>query len=192
MKIAKDTRSEILDVAMDMVQRLSISGVSFQELANRVGIKKGSMYYHFESKDDLSVALMERACEDLKASFARGREKSPARQLRYFFSIYIRYIGPGHKICPGGAFAAEWESQSAQVQESVRKVIQVQQKGVADIIQAGLDSGVFTGHGQSARSLACWILSCLQGAVLVSRVEEQAMSFEASIKVIESYLNIKD
>ena len=192
MKPAKDTRSEILDVALDMVQRLSISGVSFQELARRVGIKKGSMYYHFESKDDLSVALMERASEDLKASFARGREKSPVRRLRYFFSIYIHYIGPGHKICPGGAFAAEWENQSAQVQQSVRKVIQVQQKGVTEIIQAGLDRGEFTGHGQSAEALACWVLSCLQGAVLISRVEEQAMSFDASIKVIESYLNIND
>ena len=190
MKVAKDTRSEILDVALDMVQRLSISGVSFQELANRVGIKKGSMYYHFESKDDLSIAIMDRACEDLKASFIRGRDKSATRQLRYFFAIYIRYIGPGHKICPGGAFAAEWEQQSAPVQQSVTRIFTVQQKGLSQIIEAGLKQGEFTGHGQSAAELACWILSCLQGAVLVSRVEQQQMSFDACIKVIESYLTI--
>ena len=190
MKFAKDTRSEILDVALDMVQRLSISGVSFQELANRVGIKKGSMYYHFESKDDLSVAMMDRASEDLKASFSRGKEKSASRQLRYFIAIYIRYIGPGHKICPGGAFAGEWEKLSPKVQQSVRRLFKVQKEALTKIIKAGLEQGDFTGRGQSATELACWVLSCLQGAVLVSRVEEQAISFDASIKVIESYLAI--
>lgn len=189
MNNTKDTRSEILDVAMDMVQRLSISGVSFQELANRVGIKKGSMYYHFESKDALSIALLDRASIDLKASFVRGKEKSASRQLKYFFSIYIKYIGPGHKICPGGAFAGQWEKLSAPVQQSVSRVVSVQQIGLTNIIDLGLSSGEFTGHGQTAKELACWVLSCLQGAVLISRVEGQSLSFDASLKVIENYLN---
>jgi AcrR family transcriptional regulator len=38
--IAKDTRTAILDAAQDMVQRQSIRGVRFQELAKRTGIKR--------------------------------------------------------------------------------------------------------------------------------------------------------
>ena len=102
MKNSQDTRSSILDVAQDMVQRQSISGVSFQELANRIGIKKGSMYYHFATKDELTIAMLDRATADLKASFKRGENKTPTEQIKYFINIYKMYIGPGEKMCPGG------------------------------------------------------------------------------------------
>jgi len=190
MKTTKDTRSTILDVAQDMVQRQSISGVSFQELANRIGIKKGSMYYHFESKDELSIAMLERATEDLKASFKRGKHKSATEQLRYFFAIYFRIIGPGQRMCPGGAFAGEWDKLSEPVHQSVRAVLNAQIEGVEEIIVAGVSKGEFADHGQSPKALASWIISCLQGAILTSRVEENDTHFNFAVNTIERYLGL--
>jgi len=190
MKKANDTRSNILDVAQDLVQRQSISGVSFQELANRIGIKKGSMYYHFESKDELSIAMLERATEDLKASFNRGRVKSPTERLRYFFNIYFKYIGPGQRMCPGGAFASEWDKLSDEVHHSVQRVLRAQIDGVAEIIEDGVASGEFENHGQPANELASWIISSLQGSILTGRVEESEQPFKYAVKTIESYLKL--
>ena len=185
-----DTRSNILDVAQDMVQRQSISGVSFQELANRIGIKKGSMYYHFESKDELSIAMLDRAAEDLSASFKRGKSKTPTQQLRYFFNIYFMYIGPGQRMCPGGAFASEWDKLSDQVHQSVRRVLRVQINGIEAIISEGIQSGEFESHGQSPSELASWVISCLQGSILTGRVEESEAPFKCAVNTIERYLKI--
>ncbi|MCO7226482.1 TetR/AcrR family transcriptional regulator [Pleionea sp. CnH1-48] len=190
MKNTSDTRSRILDVAQDMVQRQSISGVSFQELANQIGIKKGSMYYHFESKDELSIALLERNAADLKASFERGESKSATKRLKYFLAIYRDIIIPGKRMCPGGAFASEWEKVSEPVKKSVNKVLNTQFKGVEDILTAGIEAKEFNSHDRPAKELALWIMSCLQGSLVLCRVEENQAPFDAAVATIESYLGM--
>jgi len=188
MKTATDTKTAILDAAQDLLQSQSISGVSFQELANRIGIKKGSMYYHFETKDDLATAILQRACEDLKLSFERGYHKPPTEQLEYFFSIYDKFIGVGERLCPGGAFAGEWGKISEPVKKQVNKLIQIQIHGVKEIIAAGLQSGEFQCHDLSLDDVTLWIVSCLHGSLLTSRIMGSKISFNSSIKIAQKFL----
>ena len=185
---AKDTRTAILDAALDMVQRQSISGVSFQELAKRTGIKKGSMYYHFESKDDLSVALLERAATELKESFARGEGKSPTQRLLYYINIYRVHIIPSEMMCPGGAFAGEWGKLSESVQAKVQYLIKMQSQCLQQILAAGIASGEFYDHGQGIEELSQWLVACIQGGLLTSRVAGNQQPFEGAIKVVTQYL----
>jgi len=184
----KDTRTAILDAAQDLVQRQSISGVSFQELAKRTGIKKGSMYYHFESKDDLTLALLERAAVGLRESFERGEGKTPKQRLAYYFNIYRLYVIPSEKLCPGGAFAGEWDKLSQAVQEQVKKLLMEQSKGLKNLLEAGIESGDFQDQGQSVDELTQWIVSCIQGSLLVSRIYDSKETFESAVKVINCYL----
>ena len=188
MKIPNDTRSAILDVAQDMVQRQSISGVSFQELANRIGIKKGSLYYHFESKDDLAVALLERATSEMKESFERGKSKSPLERLNYFLNIYLYHIIPTEKLCPGGAFAGEWGKLSSSVKAQVNRLIDTQAKGVSEILTEGIQSGVINDHTKTVEELAQWVIACVQGALVTSRISENRVMFESTLTIITEYL----
>ena len=188
MKNATDTKTAILDVAQDLLQRQSISGVSFQELANRIGIKKGSMYYHFETKDDLATAILTRASKNLKLSFERGYHKTATQQLDYFFNIYRDFIRVGERLCPGGAFAGEWGKISEPVKKQVNKLIQVQIQGLKDIITAGLKSGEFECHDLSLDDLTLWLVSCLHGSLLTSRIMGSKKSFNSSIKIAQSFL----
>jgi len=188
MKSNNDTRSQILDAAQDMLQRQSISGVSFQELANRIGIKKGSMYYHFQSKDDLSIAILERASSDMQAAFLRGESQSPTKQLAYFINIFRSFMGLGEKICPGGAFAGEWDKLNEPVQRKAHNLIKVQTQGVKKILEAGLKSGEFNDHDHTSQALADWTVSNIQGALITSRITNNPKSFETSMDVLKSYL----
>jgi len=190
MNSVTDTRTKILDVAQDMLQRQSISGVSFQELANRVGIKKGSMYYHFESKDSLTIAILERATNDLRASFRKGREKSATDQLNYFFEIWSRFIGVGEKVCPGGVFAGEWETLSEEVKAQAHKLIEVQIQGVKEILEQGIEASEFNAKGQSAEALARWIISSIQGSLITCRIMENSQNFDTVVSIIRQYLGL--
>lgn len=188
MNKVKDTRNQIIDAAQDLLQRQSISGVSFQELANRIGIKKGSLYYHFESKDALSVAILERANSDMNASFEQGKSHSPTSQLQYFINVFRVFSGPSEKICPGGAFAGEWAKLSETVQLKATQLLNGQIQGVKEIIQAGIESGEFDGGKQNPEALAQWTISGIQGALLTSRITGDKRSFENSMNIICDYL----
>ena len=189
MKRPNNTRTAILDIAQDMVQRQSISGVSFQALANRIGIKKGSLYYHFESKDDLAVALLERATLEMKESFVRGETKNPLERLNYFLDIYRNSIIPTEKLCPGGAFAGEWGKLSSPVKAQVNRLIDTQVKGVSDILTQGIQTGLFNNHAKTIEELAHWVIACLQGALVTSRVTQNKVLFDSTLTIIIEYLS---
>lgn len=52
-----DTRERVLDVALDLFIEQGFDGTSMREIAERVGVTKAALYYHFQSKDDILMAL---------------------------------------------------------------------------------------------------------------------------------------
>ncbi len=54
---AQGTRARILDVALDLFIEQGYDGSSLREIAERLGVTKAALYYHFESKDDILMAL---------------------------------------------------------------------------------------------------------------------------------------
>jgi AcrR family transcriptional regulator len=52
-----DTRQRILDVALDLFIEQGFDGTSLRQIAERLGVTKAALYYYFESKDDILLAL---------------------------------------------------------------------------------------------------------------------------------------
>jgi AcrR family transcriptional regulator len=52
-----DTRQRILDVALDLFTEQGYDGTSLRQIAEQLGVTKAALYYHFESKEDILLAL---------------------------------------------------------------------------------------------------------------------------------------
>ena len=52
------SRREILDAAARLFQKNGYGDTSLRELANAVGMKAGSLYYHFASKEQLAIEVL--------------------------------------------------------------------------------------------------------------------------------------
>jgi AcrR family transcriptional regulator len=52
------TRARILDVASELFIEQGYDGTSLRQIADRLGFTKAALYYHFQSKDDLLLALL--------------------------------------------------------------------------------------------------------------------------------------
>jgi len=65
------TRERILDVAMDLFTDQGFDGTSMREIAERLGISKPAIYYHFASKEEILLALHMRLHEFGKVALAR-------------------------------------------------------------------------------------------------------------------------
>lgn len=63
-----DTRQRILDVALDLFTDQGYDGTSLREIAEKLGITKAALYYYFESKEDILLALHMRLHEFGKES----------------------------------------------------------------------------------------------------------------------------
>ena len=49
---------EVMDAAIRIIFEKGYSGASLQDVANEVGVLKGSLYYYFSSKEDLLLRIM--------------------------------------------------------------------------------------------------------------------------------------
>ena len=82
VKEADERKNEILDVAERLFGTKGFDGTSTTDILNEVGIARGTLYYHFKSKEDILDAMIERMTGILvaKASGIAARKDLPVLQ----------------------------------------------------------------------------------------------------------------
>lgn len=53
------TRRRLLDAAVGLFQQFSFAGTSLQMIADELGLTKAAIYYHFRTRDQLLLAVMD-------------------------------------------------------------------------------------------------------------------------------------
>ena len=67
VKEAAERRKEILDVAEELFVTKGYDKTSTNDILDRIGIARGTLYYHFKSKEDILNAIIERINSSLIA-----------------------------------------------------------------------------------------------------------------------------
>jgi AcrR family transcriptional regulator len=95
--LAPDTRSRILDIALELFSEHGFDGTTLQQIADRLGFSKAALYYHFRSKDDLLQALLAPAMTELEELLdAHESEPDTPGERRRFLEDYLDYL-LGHR-----------------------------------------------------------------------------------------------
>jgi AcrR family transcriptional regulator len=88
-------RERILDTAYDLFSQRGIRGVGVDEVVERSGVAKATLYRHFPAKDDLVVAFLElreqRWSRGLEME-AKRRGTSPEDQLLAIFDVFEEWF----------------------------------------------------------------------------------------------------
>jgi AcrR family transcriptional regulator len=88
-----DTRARILDTALELFSEQGFDGTTLKQIADRLGVTKAALYYHFRSKEDLLLALVTPAIDGLEELLHahEGLPDTPA-QRRRFMEDYLDYL----------------------------------------------------------------------------------------------------
>lgn len=71
VKEAEERRNEILDTAEKLFGEKGFDGTSTNDILNDIGIARGTLYYHFKSKEDILDAMIERLTGKLIANASK-------------------------------------------------------------------------------------------------------------------------
>jgi AcrR family transcriptional regulator len=74
-----DTRQRLLDVAVALFIQHSFAGTSLQMIADELGFTKAAIYYHFRTRDELLIAVMEPMLHEIGAIVATAERQRTAR-----------------------------------------------------------------------------------------------------------------
>jgi AcrR family transcriptional regulator len=84
-------RERLLDTAYELFSQRGIRGVGIEEVIERAGVAKATLYRHFPSKDDLVLAFLERRHEhwtsDIQEAQTRRIDGLPEDRLLAIFDV---------------------------------------------------------------------------------------------------------
>ena len=166
----ENSKRTILNLAEALLQDKGFNGFSYAHIASELGVKNAAIHYHFPTKEDLSIAVIQRYRERFKLWVNNARIKDLAfeQKLDWFFSIYTDMRADQGKVCLVGSLEAEFNSIPAGLQTEVGALHKVLLKWLETTLSEGREAGVFQFTGEPANKAAL-ILSSIQGALQMAR-----------------------
>ncbi|WP_442602015.1 TetR/AcrR family transcriptional regulator [Paenibacillus sp. KN14-4R] len=142
VKEAEERRNEILDAADKLFGQKGFDGTSTNDILEKVGIARGTLYYHFKSKEDIMNALIERySVRLLGAAHKIGADKSIPLHERIIGVVMALNISDGSSK---EIMEHIHKPQNALMHQKIQKVII---NGVppilTGIIREGIEQGLF-------------------------------------------------
>src|SRR5277367_6636094 len=89
-KSRTDTRARIQQVAVELFTEHGYESTSLREIAERLDVTKAALYYHFKSKEDIVVSLVEDYFGQIDSLIEWGR--SQPRTPEVHGEILRRYV----------------------------------------------------------------------------------------------------
>lgn len=179
------TRTQLLTEAEQLIRRGGYSAFSYAHLAEKIGITKASIHYHFPTKQRLVEEIVDQAMSrfaEALAGIEAANGDALTRLQRYAALFQEGFDERLRPLC--GALAAELAVLPESVQEKTRAYFDLHLAWLTRIIEAGLQAGELKWNGDAA-CLANLILTTLEGGSLVARAKQsQAMIFSGFGQVL--------
>lgn len=94
-----DTRARIQQVALELFAEQGYERTSLREIAERLGVTKAALYYHFKSKEDIVRSFTEDYFCRIDALIAWGAKQQPGqRTARELLDRYITIVMEGGEV----------------------------------------------------------------------------------------------
>lgn len=87
-KEAQERRAEILDISMELFRTKGFDNTSISDILSEVGIARGTLYYHFKSKEEIMDSIIDRQSREM---INRAKEIANTKSLpvlvRFFSTL---------------------------------------------------------------------------------------------------------
>ena len=183
----QETRSHILQESRRIFTLQGFQNTSISTIIAATGVKKGNLYYHFPSKEELGLAVL----IDARDEFFTILEKSlmgdqTVTRIIHSCNVIKDLIQQGDFVagCLFGNTALEMTDANSRFAEIIREVF----THWIDRVEQELRLAEGSAHLNtplSPSSLATAIVALLEGGIMLSRVYQDKKSLEVCIDAIQ-------
>jgi AcrR family transcriptional regulator len=134
-------QADVTRAAAEIFWEKGYRAASIQDVADKVGVLKGSLYYYIESKED----LLWRVVEDVHAQStqileeARALDASPLERIRVYIARHVEWYLSNVKEV--SVFFREWRHLSGERLRAVKALRRGYERVIRDLIAEAQDAG---------------------------------------------------
>ena len=186
----RNTRSAILESGTALFIERGYSACSVQDITDAAGVPKGSFYNHFKSKEALATEILIRYGQ---GSTDRSVLTAPgipglARLKKHFAALNV-YFADCKDGCLVGKFMAEVSSETPQIRQGLKRVLNLWGEQISSAIAQGQKEGSIR-TDLEAEELAAYLIDSYEGAILRTRVEKSPRALKSFLKIIFSSIGV--
>ena len=179
-KTRPDSRTALLHAARDLIFTRSFEHVGTAEICARAGVRKGSLYHFFSSKEDLVLAMLDELMDDFeRAVLVRSleghgslRERIDAfvQEIHAFEAAVYREAGhlPG---CPFGNLIVETGTYSPGLRQAMKGHLDRVAGHFQRCLQKGINRGELPAQADTHALAERW-LALMEGILVMAKVDQ--------------------
>lgn len=161
-----ETRAEIMQATFQALRRHGYADLSIEHISAELGKSKSLLYYYYESKDEVLLALLDHAIEEYVGDLDVDAERSPETALKQFLDTLLAppEVQAGPELI---AVLLELRVQGvsdAAYRERFTRLDQRLQTTIEDLIERGIEAGEFS--PVDAQQVAGHIVIMINGIIL--------------------------
>jgi TetR/AcrR family transcriptional repressor of nem operon len=184
------TRQRIIEEAAPIFNQRGFAGCSMQDVLEATGLEKGGVYRHFASKEELAAEAFQYAWKRVAKARREGQDAISGAVAKLQYSVRRFAETPG--VFPGGCplmnTAIDADDGNPVLRDLVCAAMKEWKARLSSIVEDGLVRGEIRG-GVEPRRIANTIISTLEGALMISRLEGNRTAIEDARKTLELMLN---
>lgn len=185
MKMKKNIKDNILLIAQKTFRKYGFRKTTMDEIAFAAGKTKSTMYYYFESKEEVFKAVVEKEVLQLRSEIQEAVNKKPGAKKKLEAYIFTRMKG-FRKLGNFYELLKDEFISNLEFAEKIRTVYDKNEtEALAQIIQNGVDNNEF--KKLNASLTARTIVIAMKGLEAPALIETNMEAFE---KEIGDMLNI--
>ena len=189
MRKGEQTRQEIIRKAAAIFNQRGYDGAALSDLMKATGLEKGGIYRHFDTKQQLAAEAFDYAWRQTLDARIHDLDTilNTVDRLKQLVANFVERRG----IIPGGCpllnTAIDTDDGNSVLRERARKALHGWRSYLISMIRAGIKARDIR-PGVDAKKLATLIISSLEGAVMLSRLERSEEALRAIQIHLDNYL----
>lgn len=163
------TRDSILTLGEALFRTRGFNAFSYYDLAEALKVRPAAIHYHFPTKEDLAVAIIERERAAFRAFVDRVDAQKDVRGRLLAFARTFAPRAETREICLVGAAGGDYNSFGERVQTEVQAMANDILVWLEAVLAEGRRNGALSFAG-TPRTRAMMIVATLAASLHLSRI----------------------
>jgi TetR/AcrR family transcriptional repressor of nem operon len=180
------TRRKIVEAAAPIFNQHGYEGSSLNALMEATGLKKGGIYRHFASKEELAAEAFDYTWEAVwHLRQLRVDEKANGlEKLKQFISNFVEHRSPISGGCPILNTAVDADDGNPVLRARVVKALRSWIGWLEGLVVEAQEQGIAR-RGVDPKGVATLMVGNLEGALMISRIQRS----DEALRRVQLYLN---
>jgi TetR/AcrR family transcriptional repressor of nem operon len=193
MKKAEATRSMILHKAFELIYVKGYQTTSIDDIIATTQVTKGAFYYHFKTKDEMGLAIINEVLKPTLASSFIEPLQGEQDPLNAIYNLMDSLLMKNEFLkveygCPASNFTQEMTPWNSEFNKALNELTREWTEAITATIERGKKSGVIRKE-VNAKQVTTFVLSGYWGIRNLGKLENSKKVYISYLKQLKIYLN---